>query len=200
MMACPFVFFLWLKICQDVTNCVQSTFSATLEKQRRDWQECVGCSAAWCVHAQLLHLLSLELANFLFMGFKDLISNGYSSLHKVLNGRMLWPNNAPFAYTVQLTGFKSKILQLLFYLQKKTENLKSQTVFRVKNICKEKEMEKSWYLWKGFLKDLGERVVGGGRPNSMLITHPCETQEPCFLLSAGCWLNSNSPVIISEVS
>lgn len=122
---------------------MQSTFSATLEKQRRDWQECIGCSAAWCVHAQLLHLLSLELANFLFMGFKDLISNGYSSLHKVLNGRMLWPNNAPFAYTVQLTGFKSKILQLLFYLKKKTENLKSQTVFRVKNICKEKEMEKS---------------------------------------------------------
>lgn len=36
--------------------------------------------------AQLFHLLSLELVNFLFMGFKDLISNGYSSLHKVLNG------------------------------------------------------------------------------------------------------------------
>lgn len=88
---------------------------------------------------------------------------------------------------------------MLFYLEKKTKNFKSWRVYRVKSICREKEMEKNWYLWRGFLKDLGEREGGGGRPNSMLLMHPCETQGPCFHLSVGWWLYSNSPVIISEV-
>lgn len=80
-----------------------------------------------------------------------------------------------------------------FYLKNKTEKTKKkehkpQTVCRVKDICREKEMEKSWCLWRGFLKDLGEGAVGGGQPNLVLLKHPHGLWNTRALFSPLCWL------------
>lgn len=49
-------------------------------------------------------------------------------------------------------------------------------------------METIWCLWRGFLKDLGERGMGGGRPH-VLLKHPCGlwNSKSWFSASAGSW-------------
>lgn len=120
-----------------------------------------------------------------------------------VGGMTLWPNNALFTLS-SYQDLTPKLCSTLLVKKKKKQpktnpnkqknphklnkKCKSQTIFRVKDICREKELERSWCLWREFLKDLGERVVGGGRPNSVLLKHPHSLWNSRALFSLFCWL------------